>query len=204
MGNDGSLSDFWETYDFPEEVRVEFIDGEIVMQANPLMLHNVPGRTLIRHVPSPFEAWVECGIEVGPEDRPKPDAVIIRAGDWPEETRDLPVPLLLAVVEVVSTSKASIRRDYQDKYLKYQDCGIPVYVIIDPNIGSWMLFTLDATGRYAETGRGAFGDPIAFPSRWGSRSPPRPSTAIRGRSASGSRRGPRGRRRLPCSRCGRG
>jgi Uma2 family endonuclease len=163
MGNDGSLSDFWETYDFPEEVRVEFIDGEIVMQANPSMLHDVPGRVFVRQVQDPFEAWAERGIDIGPEDRPRPDVVIIRAGDWSEGMNDTPVPLLLAVVEVVSTSKASIRRDYQDKYLKYQDCGIPVYVIIDPNIGSWMLFTLDATGRYAETGRGAFGDPIAFP-----------------------------------------
>ena len=68
---------------------------------------------------------------------------------------------------MVSTTKASIRRDYQDKHLKYQGCGIPVYVIVDPNIGSWMLFTLDADGRYTETGRGAFGDPIAFPEPMG-------------------------------------
>ncbi|MEZ0090551.1 Uma2 family endonuclease [Streptacidiphilus sp. EB129] len=163
MGNDGSLAAFWDTYDFPEEVRVEFIDGEIVMQANPMMLHNVPGRTFVRHVTTPFEAWMECGIEVGPEDKPKPDIVILRAGDWSDEMRDLPTELLLAVVEVVSTGRASIRRDYQDKYLKYQDCGIPVYVIIDPNIGKWMLFTLDGNKRYTETERGLFGDPIPFP-----------------------------------------
>jgi Uma2 family endonuclease len=133
------------------------------MQANPLMPHDVPGRVFVRQVPAPFEAWAERGIEVGPEDKPRPDVVIVRAADWSEQMRDLPAALLLAVVEVVPTGKAAIRRDYRDKHEKYQDCGIPVYVIIDPNLGTWTLFTLDADGRSTESLRGAFGEPIGFP-----------------------------------------
>jgi Uma2 family endonuclease len=167
MASDGSLAGFFDTYDFPEEVRVEFIDGEIVMQANPMILHNVPGRMLVRTVPEPFEAWPECGIFVGENDKPKPDIVIIRAGDWSDEMRELPTSVLVAVVEVVSTGRVSIRRDYEDKFLKYQDCGIPVYVIIDPNIGEWIVFGLDDDKKYAELSRGPFGRPIPMPAPMG-------------------------------------
>ena len=167
MGNGGSLVDFWETYDFPEEVRVEFLDGEVIVQAAPPMLHDVPGRTFVRQVPAPFEAWSERGVEIGPEDRPRPDVAILRAGDWTEEMRDVPAALLLAVVEVVSTGRAAIRRDYQDKHLKYQESGIPVYVIVDPNVGRWQLFALGQDRRYAEAAHGVFGDPIPFPAPMG-------------------------------------
>jgi Uma2 family endonuclease len=167
MSNDGSLLGFWETYDFPEEVRAEFLDGEIVIRTDPSMLHDVPGRTFVRQVPAPFEAWSERGVEIGPEDRPRPDVAILRAGDWTESMRDVPAALLLAVVEVVSTGRAAIRRDYQDKHLEYQESGIPVYVIVDPNIGRWRLFTLDPDRRYTETAHGAFGDPIPFPAPMG-------------------------------------
>ncbi|WP_055588115.1 Uma2 family endonuclease [Peterkaempfera griseoplana] len=163
MAADGSLAAFYDRYDFPEEVRVEFIDGEIIMQANPMMLHDVPGRTFVRTVPEPFEAWSERGVHVGDEDRPRPDVVIIRAGDWADDMRDLPVSVVLAVVEVVSTGRAAIRRDYEDKFTKYQDCGIPVYVIIDPNNGEWLLFTRGADGAYQEADRAPFGTPIPFP-----------------------------------------
>ncbi|MEZ0065947.1 Uma2 family endonuclease [Streptacidiphilus sp. MAP12-20] len=142
---------------------MEYFEGEIVVEPNRSIIHDVPGRTLVREVSEPFEAWSERGIELGPEDRPRPDAVIIRAGDWSVEMRDLPASLLLAVVEVVSTGRAGIRRDYQDKYLRYEQSGIPVYVIIDPNIGKWQLFQLGDEGRYRQADGGLFGDPIHFP-----------------------------------------
>ena len=163
MATDGSLAAFFDSYEFPEEVRVEFIDGEIIMQADPMMLHDVPGRTFVRAVPEPFEAWAERGIHVGAEDRPRPDIVIIRSGDWADDTRDLPVSAVLVVVEVVSTGRVAIRRDYEDKFTKYQESGIPVYIIVDPNIGEWVMFTLRRNGTYGEAHRAPFGHPIPLP-----------------------------------------
>ncbi|MEY9878390.1 Uma2 family endonuclease [Streptacidiphilus sp. MAP12-33] len=163
MGADGTLHTLYQTYDFPEEVRVEFIDGEIVMQADPLALHDYVGRYFVRAVPDPFMAWNERGIDVSPEDKPKADALIIRPEDWSDEMRDFPASIVLAVVEVVSSGRAAIRRDYQDKHFKYEQAGIPVYVIVDPNVGKWQLFSIGAEGRYTLADSGVFGDAIAFP-----------------------------------------
>ncbi|MFJ6213041.1 Uma2 family endonuclease [Streptomyces sp. NPDC092296] len=163
MATNGSLAAFFDTYDFPEEVRVEFIDGEIIMQAHPMALHDYVGRVFVRTVPEPFEAWNERGIELGKEDKPKPDVVIIRSGDWSDEMREFPASILLAVVETVSTGRVAIRRDYEDKRLKYQEAGIPVYALVDPNTGEWTVLALGTDGVYAEHSRGVFGEPIRLP-----------------------------------------
>jgi Uma2 family endonuclease len=163
MASDGSLADFYESYDFPDEVRVEFIDGEIIMQANPMALHNLVTRVFVRHVPEPYEAWPEQGIFLSAEDRPKPDVTIIRSGDWSDEMREFPSGIVLAVVETVSTGRVAIRRDYVDKREKYQEAGIPVYVLVDPNVARWTVLALDEDGKYAERSGGEFGEPIPLP-----------------------------------------
>ena len=156
----------FETYDFPEDAWVEFLDGEIVMRPRPSMLHDVPGRSLVRETPQPFEAWNERGIFISEDDLPRADAVIIRSGDWSDEMRDLPASVILAVFETVSSGRAAVRRDYEDKREKYQSAGIPVYVIIDPRIGEWLVLQFQ-DGKYEETRRGAFGEPIPLPSPMG-------------------------------------
>jgi Uma2 family endonuclease len=160
--SDNSLARFFETYDFPDEVRVEFLDGEIIMQANPMMVHDLPGRRLVRETPQPFEAWNERGIFISEDDLPRADAVIIRGGDWSDEMRDLPASIVLAVFETVSSGRAAVRRDYEDKREKYQNAGIPVYVIIDPRTGEWLVLQLQ-DGKYNESDRGVFGEPIQLP-----------------------------------------
>nr|WP_206323434.1 hypothetical protein [Streptomyces sp. HNM0574] len=46
----------------PDGLRVELLDGELVVQANPGHVHGTPGRSLVRHTPEPFEAWNERGL----------------------------------------------------------------------------------------------------------------------------------------------
>lgn len=144
------------------DARVEILDGEIIVQAGPMMLHDLPGRKLVRETPEPFEAWNGRRVLISEEDKPRPDAVVIRARDWSDGMRDVPSSIVLAVFEVVSGGWVAVRRDYEDKRGKYQDAGIPVYVIIDPRIGEWLVLRLEG-GKYEESDRGLFGEPIRLP-----------------------------------------
>lgn len=157
-----SLAKFFESFESPEGVRVEFLDGEIIMQADPLLLHDLVGREFVLETPKPFEAWQERGIFVSDNDRPRADAAIIRRGDSADTMRDFPASIVLAVMETVSSGRAAVRRDYEDKREKYEGAGIPVYVIVDPRIGEWIVLLLE-DGKYAESARGTFGTPIPLP-----------------------------------------
>lgn len=50
------------------------------------------------------------------------------------------------VIEIVSPDSAA--RDWREKYLEYQECGIREYWVIDPTAGSFEVYALDSTGQY--------------------------------------------------------
>jgi Uma2 family endonuclease len=58
------------------------------------------------------------------------------------------------VVEVVSPGDLQRSRDYIAKRIQYQDRGIPVYWIIDPQVREIMVFTLTAAGYREQIYRG--------------------------------------------------
>ncbi|MEV0113482.1 Uma2 family endonuclease [Streptomyces sp. NPDC050844] len=162
------LIDMWRELEVPDGLHVELLDGELVMLANPGHLHDLPGRSLVRHTPEPFEAWSERGLLVADDYRPRADAVIIRSEDRPADDAesDWPAQILLAVVETVSTTRTAIKRDWDDKRERYAGVGIPVYLIVDPNDATWHLLQLDGR-HYVETGKGIFGQPITLPDPMG-------------------------------------
>jgi Uma2 family endonuclease len=57
----------------------------------------------------------------------------------------------LLVVEVVSPGELQRNRDYVAKRLQYQDCGIPEYWIIDPDLQTVLILEL-LDGNYREVG----------------------------------------------------
>ena len=156
----------WNELELPSGAWAELLGSQIVMQANPTHLHDVPGRVFVRTVPEPFEAFSERGIEIGPGDRPRPDVAIALAADIPEDVRDWPVSIVLAVVETVSAGRGAARRDYETKRDAYQEAGIPLYVIVDPRDATWLVLLL-ADGAYEEYAKGAFGQPIPLPAPLG-------------------------------------
>ncbi|MEW1922832.1 hypothetical protein [Streptomyces sp. NPDC088360] len=87
MAKSDPLIDMWHELEVPDGLRVELLDGELVMQANPGHIHDLPGRSLVQHTPEPFEAWSERGLLVADDYRPRADAVIIRGDDRPAEDK---------------------------------------------------------------------------------------------------------------------
>ncbi|MFC1416893.1 Uma2 family endonuclease [Streptacidiphilus cavernicola] len=156
----------WHDLEIPAGLYVELLDGELVMQANPGSIHDLPGRAFVRQTPEPFAAWSERGIYLADDYQPRADAVVVRAEDTPLTMGDWPADILLAVVETVSTTRAAIKRDWEDKRLRYADARVPVYVIIDPNDGSWHVLELDGS-RYVETSAGIFGQSLTMPEPMG-------------------------------------
>ena len=57
MDKASALVQLWHDLEAPDGLRVELLDGELVVQANPGHVHDLPGRCLVRHTPEPFEAW---------------------------------------------------------------------------------------------------------------------------------------------------
>lgn len=168
MSRMNALIKAWHDLDLPDGLHVELLDGELVMQANPGHLHDLPGISLVRHTPAPFEAWNERGVLVADDYRPRADAVIIRSEDIPGDDADAdwPAEILLAVVETVSSTRTAVKRDWDDKRLRYAEAGIPVYLVVDPNDATWHMLELDGS-QYVETGKGVFGQEITFPEPMG-------------------------------------
>jgi Uma2 family endonuclease len=152
----------WRDLEVPTGLYVELLDGELVMRANPGSIHDLPGRAFVRQTPEPFAAWSERGVFLADDYRPRADAVVVRAEDTPLTMDDWSARILLAVVETVSTTRAAIRRDWEDKRLAYAAAGIPVYVIVDPNDAAWHVLELDGS-RYVEISTGVFGQPLKMP-----------------------------------------
>lgn len=119
------------------------------------------------NTPAPFEAWSPRGLLVADDYRPRADAVIIRSEDIPAgyAEAEWPAQIVLAAVETVSTTPTAIRRDWEDKRLRYAAAGIPVYLVVDPNDAIWHLLKLDGS-QYEETAKGIFGQEIPLPDRW--------------------------------------
>lgn len=168
MSRMNALIRAWHEMDVPDGLHVELLDGELVAQANPGHLHDLPGRSLVRQVPEPFEAWNERGLVLADDYRPRADAVIIRSEDLPGDDADAdwPAQIVAGVVEVVSTTPTAVRRDWEDKRLRYAAAGIPVYLIVDPNDATWHVLQLDRS-QYVETGKGVFGQEIPMPEPMG-------------------------------------
>ncbi|MFH9420397.1 Uma2 family endonuclease [Streptomyces sp. NPDC017529] len=165
--DNNALIKMWHELDVPDGLHVELLDGELVMQANPGHFHDLPGRTFVRHTPEPFEAWNERGLLVADDYRPRADAVVIRSADCPADNEaDWPAQIVLAVVETVSTTRAAIRRDWDEKRERYAQVGIPVYLVVDPNDATWHILQLDGR-HYVETAKGIFGQEIPMPEPMG-------------------------------------
>ena len=158
------MEQVWAEFEEPDGVRAQYYGGEIVIQANPTVLHDLVGRSIVRQVEGPFEAWGPRGIDLGADGTPRPDAVILRTEDVDLAVRDLPAQLLQAVVEVVSPGKRAWHDDWHTKRELYAEHGIGWYLIIDPRTGDWHLLELQAAaGVYTQHSEGLFGQAVTIP-----------------------------------------
>jgi Uma2 family endonuclease len=146
---------------------MEYIRGEIVMMATPNMIHNRIVDLIRECFPfSDFARWSTQAVAITAQnDRPDPDLTITRLEHAEDEEKAIPSEWVLFVLEVVSTTRPAKRRDYEDKAELYAQGGIPVYLLVDPNEGTWRLHTEpDAAGaQYRALLKGVFGEPVALP-----------------------------------------
>ena len=95
-------------------------------------------------------------LEVNGEPRNRyPDLTILREEHIEQLAKRNTVRLSMSppllVVEVVSPGELQRNRDYIAKRVQYQDCGIPEYWIIDPNVQTVLILQL-SQGNYQEVG----------------------------------------------------
>ncbi|MFG3498719.1 Uma2 family endonuclease [Streptomyces sp. NPDC047928] len=79
------------------------------------------------------------------------DAVKNEKGQWRCED-------VLFVAEVVSRSTGM--NDYGPKKAAYAAAGVPVYLIVDPYTGKWVVHGQPKDGEYAFEARSVFGEPV--------------------------------------------
>lgn len=106
-------------------------------------------------------------LEVRGEPRNRyPDLTIIREEHIPQlltrNTIRLSMAPPLLVVEVVSPGELQWERDYVAKRIQYQDCGIPEYWIVDPQIQQILVLVLEGNS-YRELGSFSGDDLVISP-----------------------------------------
>lgn len=131
----------YETYQaLPHEGRlIEWVNGEVIYHMPPLEIHQrlvsyldkllgifVDFFGLGRAYVAPFE--MQCQPEASSRE---PDVLFIAAAnlDRINDGKRVNGPADL-VIEIVSDD--SVARDYDDKFIEYQECGVQEYWIIDP------------------------------------------------------------------------
>ncbi len=136
----------WEEYQsLGEDVRAEYIDGEIVMTPFPTLGHQQACRRLANlveaNLPGGFEVVEAYGWKPG-EDEFGPDVMVFPTAESTSDVRFTGTPVLC--IEVVSGNRGI---DYVTKAAKYAMAGLVHYWILDP-AGTLDVLTLDETGHY--------------------------------------------------------
>jgi len=139
--DDRRMTEFFESLEAPEGIKVELLRGEVVMMAGPDWVHNKI--VLSVQVQIPYARWDALQTQdiaiPGEASEPQPDLVVIERGAFEGPGRLVPAAAVTLVVEVVS--KTSVDRDYGRKRSIYAAGRIPGYLIIDPMEAQCVLLT---------------------------------------------------------------
>jgi Uma2 family endonuclease len=135
---------------WPEDQRIELVNGVPYMQATPSPKHQAIvmelGRQFANYLlgkecniyPSPFSVKLSEGTVL------EPDISIICNRDKIDKQGCNGAPDL--IIEVISPS--SIKHDRQTKFKEYEKAGVKEYWIVEPEGSIVSVFTLDETQRY--------------------------------------------------------
>ncbi|MGV9222870.1 Uma2 family endonuclease [Streptomyces albogriseolus] len=152
----------------PETVRLEFINGKVQVKAvtdgNHDQIVAWLQRLCMQHRP---ELWLYgdrgMKVEAYRRGRARPDGVLAPFGfakghgDWSEAEG------VLMVVEVTSHDSDTDRRDRVEKPSGYAAAGIPVYLLIDRDDCSVVVFNQPEGGRYRHQEKLPFGASVKLP-----------------------------------------
>ncbi|MFI8106260.1 Uma2 family endonuclease [Streptomyces sp. NPDC086023] len=130
--DDRRMTEFFESLQAPEGIKVELLRGEIVMMAGPDLVHNLIVEAIQDSIPR--DRWLRLQTQdvdlLRESSEPQPDLVVVPREAAPGSGRLMPVEVVTLLVEVVS--KTSRLRDYVTKRSLYAAGGVPAYLIVDP------------------------------------------------------------------------
>ncbi|GAA2139886.1 Uma2 family endonuclease [Kitasatospora kazusensis] len=147
--------------------RAEIIQGVLMMSPSPRGAHAGVNRLLrnqlearLSHDLASFEG-VSVAMPDDDTDYATPDLIVLpeafgESDDWLADPADVEL-----VVEVVS--KSNSRKDTVTMVEWYATAGLPVYLLVDPRNGTWVLHSAPEKGAYREVLPGEYGEDIALP-----------------------------------------
>ncbi|WP_052865894.1 Uma2 family endonuclease [Streptomyces niger] len=154
--------------DLPEldQLKIELIDGKIVMQASAAPFHN----QIVMKLGMQFEShgWTalpdQALISPISSFEPKADLTVTTPEAMADNANPFPADRVALVVEIVSSDKDV---DYIKKRFWYGMSEIPLYLVIDPNIGTCSLHSQPHTNGYRTVTTLEFGEPVELPEPFG-------------------------------------
>jgi Uma2 family endonuclease len=159
--------DLYESMDPIQGIRVELLDGRLVMSPPPSLGHNRTVWWLVRGLSdhamrNGWDLLQTTAVHIeATRDRPQPDLVVAAPGAPQYDDHELYAHGVLLVAEVVSPSSGHDDREFKrDAYARGR---VPLYLLIDPEPQSVTLFSDPHTEGYRSRTTVPFGDEIALP-----------------------------------------
>lgn len=140
--------------DLDEDVEGELVDGVLEEEEEATILHEL----VVVWLSSLLRAWAlkhrglvtgsEVKLAVGPRRGRKPDVSLFLGTARPNLMDSLVRVAPHVVVEVISERPRDARRDRIDKLRDYAAAGVRWYWIIDPQLRTLEILSLDPRGKY--------------------------------------------------------
>ncbi|MFI6009760.1 Uma2 family endonuclease [Streptomyces sp. NPDC051243] len=152
----------------PETVRLEFIKGKVQVKPVPDGNHSEIYMWLLEqcmHLRSDLRLHPERGLktEAYRKGRARADAVLVPKGSLRGKGEWSEADGVLMAVEITSYDSDTNRRDRVEKPDGYAAAGIPVYLLIDRDNCSVIVFNQPEQGRYRHEEKLPFGATLKLP-----------------------------------------
>lgn len=149
--------------DVPEGIRVELIEGEIVVSPPPFgdHEHDVGDvlEQIVRSAARDFSVSGTKGVQT-PRGLYIPDVTVVDRGGFRGQESWMPAEQTIMVVEATSGRPDT---DREVKRLGYAAAGVPLYLLIDRSRKEVVLFSEPRDGDYLAHVQVPFGSPLELP-----------------------------------------
>ncbi|MFG3294587.1 Uma2 family endonuclease [Streptomyces sp. NPDC048179] len=152
----------------PETVRLEYVDGKVVVKAMPDGNHREIFIWLqeqcMQHRPD-LRVYGESGVkaEAYRKGRARTDGAVARKGHFKGHGEWSASEGILMAVEITSHDRDTDRRDRIDKPVGYAAVDIPVYLLIDRDNDTVVVYSEPKDGRYQQIASHPWGTPVELP-----------------------------------------
>ncbi|MGC9543254.1 Uma2 family endonuclease [Streptomyces sp. UG1] len=153
----------------PETVRLEFINGKVVVKAMPDGNHRSIFMWLLRqcmqHRPD-LDLVPESGVkaEAYRKGRARTDGTLVPVDHFRGDGEWSKTDGVLMAVEITSHDRDTDQRDRVDKPIGYAGADIPVYLLIDRDSNTITVYSEPKEGRYQQSPSYPWGAPVELPS----------------------------------------